>query len=75
MNLSKTQTAEILVAFVLILWRIFARLGDVFVDWLALGAAWWILSTLLSGRKAWGPVALAVGSALSALYLLGRVIQ
>jgi hypothetical protein len=75
MTLTKAQAAEIVTAFGLILWRVYARLGDVWCDWLALTAIVWILSVILTGRRAWGPVMLLAASFLSAFYLAGRVHQ
>lgn len=69
------EAAEIVAAFTLVLSRIYARPDDVWKDFIALGSLIWILSVILTGRRAWGPVMLVWASLLSAFYLAGRVSQ
>jgi hypothetical protein len=68
------RVAEILGAIFLLLWRITAcPMPNLWRDWVALGALYWLLSITLTGKRAWLPVTMIYGLSLMSIYLWGNL--
>ena len=70
------QVAEIVIAVLLILWRITDRGAErVWADWAILFSAYWIASIVARGRRHETAVPVVFIAAMMAIYLWGQLPQ
>ena len=68
-RLTRRQATEACAAWTILLYRVFAAPGALWLDWIAVFGAYWIFCVFGQGTKAWAPVTALAAAWLAALHL------